>query len=223
MNTTLGYLRLYLKAGWQVTAILIGTLVGASLIWRFTGEMLVPYWYPILFTQSVILAMRFLPVDKLLFTSGVTPLTRMGIAFAGWISHLGAVAVALAVTMVLSGPKGFAYFQHVYLLNSTSPATYRSGFILLVLVLGSSLLWIDLQARRLAGMGSFDSAIFMTLGQGCILFFAYNVGYHITLYTGPIQSGISRFLITGGACVLLCAVISRLFSIHSLLKNSEVA
>ncbi len=223
MKTFYGYLSLYLKAAWWATTILAGTVLGAAIIFHPTGEALVPFWYPILFAQSVILAIRFLPVDRLLFTVGVTPRRRMAVMFTAWVLHLTIVAISLAFSAYLAGVPMSPFIQRSYRQLSASDLNFIFFYCTLGLIFGSALLWVDLQARRLANMGPFDSAVFMIIGQVCMLFFVYRLGHFVSIRSGSGQPDINLFLVTAGVFVLVHLIVSRLISTHSLLKNSEVA
>jgi hypothetical protein len=218
MKTVLPILTLYFKAGFSVSAIPIGVCVGVCLFLSPTAAF---FFYPstslIFFFMLTAMAFKLHSVDTLLFTSGISPAKRLVYMFAGRALHLLLVAACIAILYTFSPPNAkphvslighlYVYLKLIFLLSATT------------------LLWVDLQARRFAGMRPWDSVIIFIVGQLCISYSIGWLGYLVPLasQTQSIPSSLFLTVSTAPAFMLTVFMLSRILSAHSLLKESEIA
>jgi hypothetical protein len=221
MKTTLAYLRLYLKAGWWLTAIFALWFLISVVANPRPGSLGWPYSYLVLLIYMPIQAHYFLPVDRLLFYAGLHSFKRMALMFTAWALHFSILAAvflfALAIKPLLWSMSLSSYY--VYIAKFESYASLPLLYLAITLVIS----FVDLQARRLAGLSTLDSVFFTILGQvaafvallACLGVFKPPVI--------PFAHPQGPLLIPAAAALMALAfVFTRVLCAHSLLKESEL-
>ncbi len=228
MKTAFPILRLYFKAGLSITAIPIVTMLILTPIYPTIPAGFFSINAFIFFLMSIAFAFRFRAVDNQLLAIGLSPARRLNFMYLSRALPLGLVAFTTLVLMALTTYPPFprVYFSGMPFrdLNDSFPNPFLPCYLfvhLAIAAFGTSLLWVDLQARRLAGMDPVDSTVLFIVGQFCIYVGLAALPYLVGLH-GPLISRQSATFFLG-ISLMIVFLFSRAWSTHHLLKNSEVA